>query len=58
MNDLEYVIEMLKTSNKAAVAKACGLSARTVRDIANGHQVHPSYKTVAALVAHFKGGSK
>lgn len=58
MNDLDYVIEMLKTSNKAAVAKAVGLSARTVRDIAKGNQQHPSYKTVAALVAHFKGDKK
>lgn len=58
MNDLEYVIEMLKTSNKAAVAKAVGLSARTVRDIAKGNQQQPSYKTVASLVAHFKGEKK
>lgn len=55
MNDLDYVVSMLETSNKAAVAKAVGLSSRTVRDVASGKQKHPSYETIRKLLEHFKG---
>lgn len=54
MNDLEYVVEKLKTSNKAAVAKAVDLSSRTVRDVASGRQKQPSYETIRRLVEHFR----
>lgn len=55
MNDLDYVIIMLKTSNKAAVAKEVGLSARTVRAVAAGIQKHPSFETIRKLAEHFRG---
>ncbi len=55
MNDLEYVVERLKTSNKAAVAKAVQLSPRTVRDIATGRQKQPSFETIRRLTEHFRG---
>lgn len=54
MNDLDYVIIMLKTSNKAAVAKEVGLSARTVRAVASGIQTHPSFETIRKLAEHFR----
>lgn len=54
-NELEYVREMLVTSNKAAVAKAVGLSARTVRDVASGKQERPAYDTIRRLAEHFRG---
>jgi len=53
MNDLDYVVSMLEPCNKAAVAKAVGLSARTVRDIAAGVQKHPSYETIRKLSEYF-----
>lgn len=55
MNDLDYVVSMLETSNKAAVAKAVGLSSRTVRDVASGKQKQPSYETIRKLLEHFRG---
>lgn len=54
MSELEYIVSMLGTSNKSAVASAVGLSARTVRDIASGKQKHPTYATVQKLAEHFK----
>lgn len=54
MNDLEYVVSMLEPCNKAAVAKATGLSARTVRDIASGVQKHPTFETVRKLSDYFR----
>ena len=58
MTDLEYVKSMLETSNKAAVAKAAGLSARTVQNIASGKQSRPSYETVRKLAEYFRGKEK
>lgn len=54
MSELEYVISMLGPCNKAAVAKAVGLSARTVRDVAKGVQQHPSYETINKLAKYFR----
>lgn len=53
MSDLDYVVSMLEPCNKAAVAKAVGLSARTVRDIASGAQKSPSFETVRKLTEYF-----
>lgn len=55
MNDLQYVISMLQTANKAAVARVVGLSSRTLRDIASGRQQKPSYETIRKLTEHFRG---
>lgn len=55
MNDLDYVISMLKTSNKSAVARSVGLSDRTVRDVASGAQKSPSFETIRKLAEHFRG---
>lgn len=55
MNDLDYVISMLQTSNKSAVARAVGLSDRTVRDVASGSQKSPSFETIRKLAEHFRG---
>lgn len=55
MSELEYVKSMLEPCNKAAVAKAVGLSARTVRDIAKGVQAHPTYETIRRLAEYFRG---
>lgn len=54
MTDLEFVVSMLQPCSKAAVARAVGLSDRTVRDIASGVQVSPSYKTVHKLAEYFR----
>lgn len=54
MTDIEFVVSMLQPCNKAAVAKAVGLSSRTVRDIASGVQISPSYKTVMKLSEYFR----
>lgn len=54
MNDLEYVVKRLKTSNKSAVAEAVGLSSRTVRDIASGKVKQPQFETVRRLAEHFR----
>lgn len=55
MSEIEYVVSMLGPCNKAAVAKAVGLSARTVRDIASGVQTHPTYETIRKLAEYFRG---
>lgn len=55
MNDLDYVISMLQTANKAAVARVVGLSSRTLRDIASGRQTQPSFETIRKLTEHFRG---
>jgi transcriptional regulator with XRE-family HTH domain len=58
MNELQYVVSMLQDCNKAAVANAVGLSARTVRDVAAGKQAHPSYETIRKLAEYFKEKAK
>ncbi len=58
MDDLKFVVSMLKDSNKAAVARAVGLSSRTVRDIAKGLKKKPSYNSVRRLAEYFKGKDK
>lgn len=58
MNDLEYVVKQLKTSNKSAVAKATGLSSKTVCDVASGRQKQPQFETVRRLAEHFRGPAK
>lgn len=54
MNDHDYVVICLQTSNKSAVAKAVGLSSRTVRDVASGVQKQPSFETIRKLAEHFR----
>lgn len=55
MNDLEYVLKMLESANKAKVAAAVGLSARTVCNVASGKQKSPSFETVRKLAEYFRG---
>lgn len=54
MTDLEYLRRMLLTSNKSAVARAVGLSGRTVRDIASGKTESPSCATLYKLIDYFR----
>lgn len=54
-NDLQYVVAMLKEANFSAVAAKVGLSARTVRSIANGRNTSPSFNTVRVLAEYFRG---
>jgi len=58
MNDLEYVLKMLESANKAKVAAAVGLSSRTVCNIASGKQKSPSFETVRKLATYFKEKSQ
>lgn len=55
MSDLQYIVAQLRDCNKAAVAKSANVSARTVRDIANGRNTSPSYNTVRKLADYFRG---
>lgn len=54
MNDLEYVIAQLRDANKAAVARATKINPRTIREIANGKNKSPAYRTVDTLVKYFR----
>ena len=54
MNDHEFVVSMLQPCSKAAVAKAVGLSARTVREVASGVQKNPTYETIRKLAEYFR----
>ena len=55
LDDLQYVVAMLKESNLKAVATKVGLSYRTVWSIANETNKSPSYKTVRKLAEYFRG---
>jgi len=54
-NDLQYVVAMLKDTNKQAVSNATGLSYKTVWAIANGSNQSPSFNTVRVLAEYFRG---
>lgn len=58
LNDLEYVVEMLKDCNLKKVANNVGLSYRTVRGIAKGTNQSPSFNTVRLLSEYFKAKAR
>lgn len=55
LNDLDYVVAMLKDCNIQKVANAVGLSYRTVWGIANESNQSPSFNTVRVLAEYFRG---
>lgn len=55
MDDLQYLVAMLRDCNYSAVARATGLSDRTIRNIAKEVNTSPSYNTVRILAEYFKG---
>jgi hypothetical protein len=54
IDDLQYVVSMLKDTNLHAVSKRVGLNYRTVWTIAKGTNTSPAFKTVKKLADYFR----